>query len=376
VNNYIMDVTNIAKEFKIDGVIAEVREYGTGHIHSTYKVTTIENSSPDYILQRINDQIFPNVEELTQNLIRITEHIRSVLKSRYSDDEVEKHSVEVVRTQDHKGFYKDKERGDYWRVFKFIKEAKTVDVLESKHQAKAMGRALGEFQELMLDLPLPRLSDTIPDFHNTTFRIDKLKNSIYKDPLTRYSEIRNETEYLFGFENEMRSFLKKTEDGVIPMRYVHQDVKLSNVLFDESDAILCLIDLDTVMSGYFFYDFGDAIRGGMNTGAEDEKDVTKISLNLDLFKAFAAGYIQASKSFITWDEVETLVFGAKIMTYEQAIRFIDDYLNGDIYYKVNYAEHNLIRAKSQIAYFKDISRHFNEMNQYVKDLYKTEIGTG
>jgi hypothetical protein len=353
-----MDLPNIAREFKIDGVIAEVREYGTGHIHSTYKVTTIENSSPDYILQRINHRIFPDVEELTQNIIRITGHIRSVLKSRHTD-EIEKRVVEVIRTHGQKGFYKDKSQGDYWRVFKLIKGAKTVDVLENKHQAKAMGRALGEFQGLMLDLPLPRLSDTIPDFHNTTFRIDKLKNSIYEDPLGRYSEVRNETDYLFGFEKEMKSFLKNTEGGVIPIRYVHQDVKLSNVLFDENHEILCLIDLDTVMSGYFFYDFGDAIRGSMNTGAEDEEDITKVSLKLDLFKAFATGYIQASKSFITWNEVETLVFGAKIMTYEQAIRFMDDYLNGDIYYKVNHPEHNLIRAKSQIAYFKDILRHFN-----------------
>ena len=370
-----MDLTNIAKEFKLDGVIAEVSEYGTGHIHSTYKVTTIESSSPDYILQRINDRIFPKVEELTDNIIRITEHIRSVLRSRYSDDEIEKHVVEVIRTQEQKGFYKDKQRGDYWRVFKLIKGAKTIDVLENKYQAKAMGKALGEFQELMLDLPLPRLSDTIPDFHNTAFRIDKLKKSIDEDPLNRYSEVRNEAEYLIGFEKEMKSFLKNTEDGALPIRYVHQDVKLSNVLFAENDAILCLIDLDTVMSGHFFYDFGDAIRGGMNTGAEDEEDITKVSLNLDLFKAFAAGYIQASKSFITRNEVETLVFGAKIMTYEQAIRFIDDYLNGDIYYNVTHPKHNLIRAKSQVAYFKDILLHYNEMDQYVKDLFKTVIGT-
>ncbi len=364
-----MDLSKIIEKFEISGSVADISGFGTGLINSTYRVTTTEDNSPDYILQSINDSIFKNVPELTNNIIRVTEHIKSKLKSQYNSTELERRSLTVVLTKDGEGYYKDAD-GKYWRVFLLIKGSKTIDVLENELQAEAAGRAFGEFQDMLSDLPEPPLFEILPGFHNTAIRIDNFKKRVAEDPLGRLEEVKEEVDFLLQFEDEMKSIIRKGEKGILPIRTVHQDTKLGNILFDEKNNSLCVIDLDTVMPGYLCYDFGDAVRGGMNTGKEDDENLDNVSLNMKLFKGFAKGYYQSSKDFITQEEINTLAFGAKLLTYEQSVRFLDDYLNGDKYYMTTKDKHNLIRTRAQIAYLKDLILRFDEMDSYVKSLYK------
>ena len=363
-----MDLNKIINEFKIEGTVSKIESFGTGLINSTYRVLTKERVAPDYILQSVNHHIFTNVPELTKNIIRITEHIRGKLSDKYSDKELDRHVLTVVYTNDDTGFYKDEE-GTYWRVFTLIEGSKTIEILDNGVQAEATGEAYGEFQKMLSDLPEPVLYEVLPGFHNTAMRIDNFKETVAKNPKGRLAEVQKEVDFLMQFEDEMKSIVRKGEQGVLPVRTVHQDTKLSNILFDENDNVLCVIDLDTVMPGYLCYDFGDAVRGGMNTGLEDDENIENVSVNMDLFKAFARGYYKSSKDFITPVEIDSLAFGAKLLTYEQSVRFLDDYINGDKYYGINKPKHNLIRTRAQIAYLKDLIANFDEMDSYVKGLY-------
>ena len=364
-----MDLNRIVKYFEIEGTLAEISPLGNGHINSTYKVLTAEKNAPDYVLQLINQNILKNIPALTENIIRITNHLRSKIEKDYSTEELYRKVLTVVYTKEGKAYHQDTD-GNHWRVFRFIDNSKTIEVLERSEQAIAMGRAFGEFQRLLIDLPEPPLVEILPDFHNTSKRIDTFKKTISENRFGRLAAVRNEVDFLLSFETEMKSIVEKGEAGRIPLRIIHQDTKLSNILFDTNDEVLCVIDLDTVSLGYLCYDFGDAIRGGMNTGKEDDENLENVSLNMSFFKAFAKGYYQASTAFITPAEVDTLAFGIQLMSYEQAVRFLDDYLNGDQYYKTHKEKHNLIRARAQIAFFKDTLKHFDEMDAYVKHLYK------
>ncbi len=363
-----MDLRKILNKFEIEGTVSEIESFGTGLINSTYRVLTSEDDAPDYILQSINHSIFTNVPELTNNIIRITDHIRTKLENVYSSEELSRRVLTVVYTSEDAGFYKDDE-GNFWRVFTLIKGSKTIELLENEKQAEVTGEAFGDFQKMLADLPEPPLFEVLPGFHNTAMRIDNFKVRVLENPEGRLAEVQEEVDFLMQFEDEMKSIVRKGEEGIIPVRIVHQDTKLSNILFDDNNDSLCVIDLDTVMPGYLCYDFGDAVRGGMNTGKEDDENIENISINMDLFKGFARGYYKSSKGFITPAEVETLAFGAKLLTYEQSVRFLDDYINGDKYYGVNKPKHNLIRTRAQIAYLKDLMANFEEMDSYVKNLY-------
>ncbi len=223
---------------------------------------------------------------------------------------------------------------------------------------------------MLSDLPKPNLYDVIPNFHNTTLRIENLKKTIEIDPYSRLKGVQAEVDYLLGFSDEMNSIIELGNKGVIPMRIVHQDTKISNILFNEKGEFLCVIDLDTTMLGYVCYDFGDAIRGGMNTAAEDEDNTENVAINMSNFKAFTKGYAATTKSFLSQDEVKTLAFGAKLITFEQSIRFLDDYLNGDKYYRCTKPKHNLIRTRAQIALLKSIIINFNTMEAIVLECFE------
>ena len=364
-----MKVELVLNQFKVTGTVTEVEAFGTGLINSTYRVITSEETELDYILQSINHNIFTNVPELTKNIIRVTDHISEKLESIYCKKELARRVLTVVYANDGKGYYKDDE-GTYWRVFTLIEGSKTIEVLENAEQAESTGEAYGDFQKMLSDMEGDPLFEILPGFHNTAMRIDNFKARVLENPEGRLAEVQEEVDFLMQFEDEMKSIVRKGKEGIIPLRTVHQDTKLSNILFDKDDKALCVIDLDTVMPGYLCYDFGDAVRGGMNTGLEDDENIDNVSINMDLFKGFARGYYKSSKDFITPEEVDTLAFGAKLLTYEQSVRFLDDYLNGDKYYGVNKPKHNLIRTRAQIAYLKDLIANFEEMDSYVKNLYK------
>jgi thiamine kinase-like enzyme len=363
-----MDLKNIASHFNVKGNIVDVVVFGSGLINTTYKITTDHSCKCEYILQNINNAIFKNVEELSDNIDRITSHISSKLADEYQGEELERRVLNVIKTNDSKSYAEID--GKFWRVFDLIKDSKTVEVLENAHQAASAGEAYAKFQGMLSDLNNPPLYDTLPGFHNTAMRIDNFKKTVEKDPHGRVAEVKEEIEFLLGFEDEMKSIVRKGENGELPLRVVHQDTKLSNILFDsKSGDALCVIDLDTTMPGYLCYDFGDAVRGSMNNGNEDDENLENVGLNMELFKGFASGYAKGSSDWISEQEIDTLAFGAKLLTYEQSVRFLDDYIDGDNYYKVTKEKHNLIRSRAQIAYFKDLIKYFDEMNEFVKSLY-------
>lgn len=366
-----MKLNDIVSHFQIDGDVQEIKPFGGGLINSTYRVVTAAGQA-DYLLQSVNQAVFPGIAELAENIDRITAHIRKKLAGMYSAEELDRRVLRVIPSKEAKPYILD-DKGGCWRVFLFISDSVSYERLENQDQAEEMGKAFAHYQEMLADLPEPQLHEVLPGFHNTSNRIDTFKNSVATDKAGRLNEVREEVDFLLSMEEEMRSVVQRGEAGVIPVRTVHQDTKLSNILFDQDGKALCVIDLDTTMPGYACYDFGDAIRVGANNGLEDDEDLSRVGLNLDLFKGFARGYVKGAAEFITEAEVDTLAFGAKLLTYEQSVRFLDDYLNGDVYYKTTKEKHNLIRTRAQIAYLKDLIVHFDEMESYVKSIYTKEL---
>ena len=362
-----MNLVNIISEFQIQGKVLEITAIESGHINTTYAVTSENESNTDYILQKINCTVFQNIQELTSNTIRITNHITEKI-SQNAGSFVHEDSLCVVYTKGGSGFYQDNE-GSYWRVFKMISETNTIEILSNKSQANLIGRALGEFHQLLSDLPPTALYDTIPKFHDTLHRIEQLKDSIRKNTVGRLPAISKDINCVLSFEAEIKEGLKNMLHDEIPSRVIHQDPKLGNLLFDKDNNVVCLIDLDTTMNGYLCYDFGDAVRGGMNTSKEDEIDLRRTSINMEFFKAFTIGYCNSTKSFILPEEVMTLAFGVKLITYEQTIRFFTDYLNGDVYYKTQLKDHNLIRARCQLELSKKARQQYPLMHKFVLESY-------
>jgi len=346
--------------FEIPKPVESINQINEGLINATFRIKT---KNGGFILQKINHHIFLNVEMLSNNLNRVISHIRNKLLI-----EGNTKCVEVVLSK--KGEFYCKKDGEFWRVFKEIEDAKTLNIVTSKEQAYSMGSAFGSFHEMLKDFPEPPLHDVLQNFHNTPLRISNLKESVKLDTASRLCEVREQVDFLLSFENDMNSIVLKGKQGLLPKRVIHQDTKLSNILFNNNDEVLAVIDFDTVMPGYLCYDFGDSIRGGLSTTQEDNKNFDKVAINLDFFKSFATGYANATKGFIIQEEVDTLVFGAQLMTYEQAVRFLDDYLRGDVYYDIKYNTHNLVRTKNQISLFKDLQKHYSLMNEFVLQLYK------
>ncbi len=355
-----MNLSPIISAFQIKGNVISIDTIASGYINTTYKVNTSETS---YILQKINHTIFKKVDALTENIIRITAHLKSKVGNEDKDN-----TLQVIYTKTNVGYHKDTQ-GYFWRMFNFIPKSKTIEVLESKEQAYTLGESFSKYHLQLLDLPAPKLTEIIPDFHNTPTRIQHFKEAIAKNAVNRLKNVKEEVDYMLELSSQMHEIVDLGNQSKIPLRNIHQDTKLSNILFDEQNNPLCIIDLDTTSSGYLAYDFADAVRTGMNTATEGEKDISKVSLNFSLFTSFAKGYAVNSKSFITPEEVNTLVLGVKIITYEQAIRFLGDYLNGDIYYRTEYADENLVRTRVQIAFLNNILDNFSKMNTFVKGLY-------
>ncbi|WP_010664891.1 phosphotransferase enzyme family protein [Marinilabilia salmonicolor] len=359
-----MTPEQITSQFAIKGTVEGIKPFGTGLINTTYKVKTQEDEHPNYLLQIINHQIFQNVPELTRNIKRVTDHLREKLEAQGIDD-IDRRVLTPVETLEGEGFYKDAE-GQYWRMFLFIEGARSYDQLTNTKQANAGGRAFGQFQRMVSDLPGDPLYPIIPGFHNTEMRINNFKERVEKDPVGRLKEVKEEVDFLMERSEEYKKIVQMGKEGKIPERIVHQDTKFNNVLLDENDEVLCVIDLDTVMPGYVCYDIGDAIRNGANTGKEDDPDLDRVSINMDLYEGFIKGFLQETKEILTPAEKETLAFGAKLLTYEQAVRFLDDYIDGDNYYKTESPKHNLIRTRAQIKLLKSMEENWDAMQKIVE----------
>ena len=367
-----MDLSWLGKQLEIDGEFISAVAYGSGHINETFVATYemravgkgTETRQCRFIHQRINTNIFKDPATLMCNLARVTKHIRGKLEAQGEDD-LERRVLTLISTRDNIDWVID-ERGNYWRTFQFIEGATTFDVVETVDQAREVGHAFGEFQSQLIDLGPPQLAFTIPDFHNTRERLSAFKEAVERDVCNRAASVRDEISRVDHYVDLVDDLLKLQRAGEIPLRVVHNDTKINNVLIDdETGKSLCVIDLDTVMPGLVADDFGDLVRTSSSFAREDERNLSKVVVELTIFEALVIGYLSASGSFLTDSEVDSLIVGSKLMTYEQALRFLADHLTGDTYFRIHREAHNLDRARVQIALLDSIVAHEDEMRSIV-----------
>lgn len=339
----------------------QIKPLGKGHINDSYKVTSGNN---EYVLQRINHHIFQHVPELQNNIFRVTSHIRAKLEEQGVAD-IDRKVLTLVPTRDKKLYYQEND-GNYWRMMDFIKESKSYDEINPELAYRA-GMAFGDFQKMLSDLPGEPLFETIPGFHNMESRLETFRASVKANKAGRLSdsEVADLVKEIEARAKEMCKAEQLHREGKLPKRTNHCDTKVNNILFDAQDQVLCVVDLDTVMPGYVLSDFGDFIRTGANTGAEDDKNLDNVSVDLAIFEGYAKGYLKNAASFLTEVEIENLAFGAKLLTYMQTVRFFTDYIDGDTYYKIAYPDHNLVRTRAQFKLLQSLEEHFDEMQQIV-----------
>jgi Ser/Thr protein kinase RdoA (MazF antagonist) len=349
----------IASHFALEGAVASVEALGEGFINDTFVVKT-SGSAPNYILQRKNHIVFPDVPGMMDNIKAVTEHI----KAKVTDPMRE--TLTVVPATDGKLYHKDGE--NYWAVCLFIPDTVTYDRADSTALAYQGGVGIGRFQALLADFDKP-LNETIKGFHNIRWRFEQWDATIAADPAGRVKDLQQEIEWVESRREEMLSFWSKVETGEIPTHVTHNDTKISNILFDRPTGnVLCAIDLDTVMSSTSLNDFGDAIRSYTNTGAEDDKCLDNVEMSIDMFRAYAEGYLSEQRDSMCASEKEWLAFAGRYITFEQVLRFLMDYIDGDKYYKIAYPDHNLIRTRAQYKLLQSMERQYEEMCRIVKEL--------
>ncbi|MDO5036353.1 MAG: aminoglycoside phosphotransferase family protein [Porphyromonas sp.] len=357
--------TPILAKFPITEEVIDVRPIGNGHINDTLGVTVRQPDGTEdikYVLQRINHEIFTDVETLQKNIFAVTEHIRKHLQSANEPD-VDRKVLTFIRTKEGEEYAEHE--GGYWRLSYFIPGSKSYDNVTPELAEKA-GEAFGDFHNMLSDLPEP-LGETIPNFHNMPFRLEELRTAVKEDRAGRVSEVQELLTELERRADAMCIQEKYSEEGKLVKRTTHCDTKVNNVLFDkESDECLCVIDLDTVMPGYVLSDIGDFIRTAVNTGAEDEEELSKVQVDMEIFKAFTRGYMVTAQKFLTPLEIQLLPYGGRLLTYMQAVRFLTDYLNGDTYYKTHKPKHNLIRTVAQFEFLLRLEEHQEEMDDFMK----------
>ncbi len=358
------NLNEIAKQFQLEGVVAEVKALGEGFINDTFIIKT-GAGSPNYILQRKNKKIFSPIPAMMENIQKVCLHIKEKVVAAGGDPMRE--AMTVTPANDGKLYFLDEE-DEYWAVCQFIDDTIAYEAAETPELAYAGGKGIGKFQSLVSDLKHP-LTDILPGFHNIRFRYKQWDEVIAKDPVGRKAEVAEEISWVESRREEMLNFWKLVEDGTIPTRVTHNDTKVNNILFDKKGDVLCVIDLDTVLNSTVLNDFGDAMRTYTNTGLEDDTNLDNVSMDMEIFKAFTKGYIEETKSFLTEKEVEYLAFSAKYITYEQVLRFLMDYIDGDNYYKTKSPDHNLVRARAQYKLLTSMEEQFDAMNVAVKEFY-------
>ena len=339
------------------GKVEYCEPYGNGHINDTF--LTVCESKKRYILQRINHQIFTKPAEIMENICSVTEFIRS--KTAELGGDVERCTLSVVKTKDGNSFYCDS-IGSYWRLYDFTERTVTKERVSNMKEFCDCAEAFGNFQNQLSEFDASTLHEAIKDFHNTPVRFDNLMKAIEKDPLGRVAEVKDEINFVLAREEFTKTLEKARLEGRLPLRVTHNDTKLNNILFDEAtDAPVCVIDLDTIMPGYSVNDFGDSIRFGANTAAEDETDLSKVSLDLELYRAYADGFLRGCAGKLTDAEIELLPVGAMMMTLECGIRFLTDYIEGDTYFRISRPSHNLDRCRTQFALVADMEAKLDQM---------------
>ena len=357
-----MPIAEVASRFQMEGVFAGASPYGSGHINGTFRAAFLDSGvQKKYILQRINRNVFKNPGALMRNIQRVTAHLAAKVSGLPGSD---RHVLTLIPASDGQAFYIDP-TGDWWRAYRFLENARTYDAAESPEQTYQAAFAFGHFQRMLVDLPSPRLEDTIPDFHHTPKRLAALERAIAADAVNRVAQAREEIDFVLA-RKELAGILLQAG---LPERITHNDTKFNNVMLDDATGEgICVIDLDTVMPGLALYDFGDMVRTTTSPAQEDERDLARVTMRFPFFEGLLRGYLASAGGFLTTAETQHLVGAGKVITFEQAIRFLTDYLAGDVYYKVHRDGHNLDRCRTQLRLLESIERQEPAMEQLVLSL--------
>ena len=368
------NIMEIIKAFPEYGEVIGYKPITAGHINDTYIVEYLQENGEKirYLLQRINTNVFRMPVELMENVMGVTAFLRKKIEAAGGDPARE--TLTVFPAKDGKNYYMA-EDGGCWRMYNFVEDAFSITELTSAEDFKSAALSFGNFQNLLADYPIETLYETIPNFHNTPSRFKDFLEALEKNASGRKGEAIPEIDFVLAREKDCSVITDLLDSGMLPVRVTHNDTKLNNVLFDNTTKKgLCVVDLDTVMPGSSLYDFGDSIRFGANTAAEDEKDLSKVSLSIEYFKAYVEGYLEAAGKSLTENEINYLPFSAKLLTLECGIRFLGDFINGDVYFKTEYPEHNLVRARTQFKLVEDIEAKYSEMMRIVDDAKKSILG--
>ena len=352
--------------FQLDGMVMSAVPYGSGHINDTFLLTLRKEDGSEgrVIQQRMNTSIFTKPVEVMENILGVTSHLGKKIAA--SGGDVSRETLNVIPTKDNKPYFIDSE-GEYWRCYIFIEDARTYDLVESPEDFYQSAVAFGNFQRMLADYPAETLHETIKGFHDTTARFAVFKKAIEEDVCGRAASVKDEIDFYLAREDVANEFGNLLAAGEIPLRVTHNDTKLNNVMIDDATRKgICVIDLDTVMPGLAMNDFGDSIRFGASTAAEDEKDLDKVWCDMELFDIYAKGFIEGCGGRLTAKEIELLPMGAKVMTYECGMRFLTDYLQGDVYFKTHREGHNLDRCRTHIKLIADMEAKWDIMNEIVK----------
>ena len=357
-----MEIPELTKIFQIDGRVRSSQEYGEGHINTTVLAELEDGRS--YLLQAINTEIFRNVQELMDNIQKVTEYLRKKVMARGGD--VQRETLQIIPARDGRLFYQDPS-GTCWRVYPYIPGTVTYQSFDHPDIFQRCGEAFGGFLADLAGFPASTLYEVLPDFHNTRKRFEALLKAVESDTCGRVKEVEKEIRFALEREELYGQITDMLNSGQIPLRVTHNDTKVNNVLVDaQTGQGVCVIDLDTVMPGSCLYDFGDAVRFGAATEPEDTRNPEAMAVNLELFTAFARGYLSGTRGTLTLREVESLPLGAMMMTLENGIRFLTDYLEGDTYFKIHRPGHNLDRCRAQFALAADMERRMQELNAAVR----------
>lgn len=358
--------TEAMEQFQFGGKITGIEEYGNGHINDTFRLTIVkeDGSEKRAILQRMNHEIFKQPIELMENILNVTSYLRERIVEAGGDPDRE--TLNVYVTEDGKPYYKDSD-GNYWRAYYFIENATSYDAVEKPEDFYESAVAFGHFQKLLANYPAATLHETIVGFHDTKARFERFKQVVEEDKCGRAKEVEKEIQFVLDHQETAEVLGRMQKEGKLPLRVTHNDTKLNNIMIDDKTGkAICVIDLDTVMPGFAVNDFGDSIRFGASTGAEDETDLSKISCDLSLYEIYTKGFIEGCEGRLTMDEMKLLPMGAKVMTFECGMRFLTDYLEGDVYFKIHREKHNLDRCRTQFKLVEDMESKWDQMEKIVE----------
>ncbi len=359
---------DISKKFQIYGAILHAETLKIGHINETYTATYDQGGTRvRYIHQKLNKGVFKNPSAVMKNVMRVTTHIRRKLEANNVRD-VTRRSLIVIPTRDGKSFYENG-GNEVWRTFVFVEGVETYEAVQNPQQAFQAGRAFGAFQHALVDLPGERLLETIPDFHHTRKRFAALQLAIQNDHYNRAKDAKAEIDFALKHESIVDVILKGMAKGKIPERITHNDTKFNNVMLDVlTGEAMCIVDLDTVMPGCALYDFGDMVRTTTSPTLEDEPDLSKVKMQMPMFKKLAEGYLSTAGNFLTKSEKALIAFSGKLITFEIGIRFLTDFLSGDTYFRIHRPAHNLDRCRTQFKLVESIEGQEEAMQKYVDKL--------